>query len=126
MSTRANIVLDSKNYNRIWLYHHWDGYPAYLGKKLMSVLAKDGNVVNEWYRDSIGLANKFLKDPKDDGFEITNAQHGDIEYLYKIDTSDRTIRVYKVHGIDDMQMLKCARYDNKDEIADWNDWCDKN
>lgn len=124
MATRANIILDSNHYNRIWLYHHWDGYPSGLGINLMEFLEKNGNVVNDYCRDSIHLANLLIKDEKDDGYELTNDQHGDIDYLYKIDTSDRTIRAYRITDMEGSAVfLKCAKYDDAKEIEEWKEWC---
>ena len=126
MSTRANIVLDSKRYNRIWLYHHWDGYPSWLGKQLMEFLIKNGNGANEWGNDSICLANELIKDKEDDGYELTNGQHGDIDYLYKIDTGEKTIRAYLVKDIEgNLEHLMCAKYDDEEEQKKWFEWCEK-
>jgi len=123
MATRANICLDSNHYNRIWLYHHWDGYPSGLGIKLMEFLKENGNKPNEWYNDSIWLANLLIKDKEDDGYELTNDQHGDIDYLYKIDTAEKKITVYRV-GIDgDCVYLLSVDYTKEEDQNRWLGWC---
>lgn len=86
MSTRANIVLQEKG-SALWLYHHCDGYPSYLGWKLMQIMEKH----KKDYSDIFDIANEMFKDKEDDGFEITKGQHGDIEYLYLIDIQDKKI-----------------------------------
>ena len=128
MSTRANIVLDSNRYNRIWLYHHWDGYPSGLGVNLMNFLAdksgKDAGY-NEWYHDSIYLANQLIKDKDDDGYELTGGQHGDIDYLYKIDTGSRTIWAYEVCSDGKLECLMHVKYEDEEERKKWFEWCEK-
>ena len=39
MSTRANILIQELG-KSIWVYHHWDGYPEYLGAKIMKLLVE--------------------------------------------------------------------------------------
>lgn len=94
MSTRCNIKLIEKD-RTIWLYHHHDGYPRYLGAFL---LTKYHNTFqnNDRYIDIYDIANELIKDSKDDEFELTSGMHGDIEYLYEIDVDKREIRCFEV------------------------------
>lgn len=87
MSTRCNIVikatdLDNGQRNewaRVILYHHHDGYPEWMGKRLTEFIE------NFKGRDINDLTNLLLKDNQDAGYEWTNVLHGDIEYLYTIE-----------------------------------------
>ena len=97
MSTRANIVLQEKGHT-LWLYHHSDGYPSYLGWKLMQIMEKH---------------------KKDDGFEITKGQHGDIEYLYLIDIQDKEIACLRP----DESLLKRVKYNSDKDIQEWYNFC---
>ena len=90
MATRANIVLREKGHT-LWLYHHCDGYPAYLGNKLMDIMSKHQTD----YADIFDIANEMIKDEEDSGFEITKSQHGDISYLYLIDIEDKVISCHR-------------------------------
>lgn len=85
MSTRCNIIIKDK-YNEFWLYHHHDGYPEGVGadltKRMNSAFEKD--------LDLSDVVNMLIKDI-DDEYEITTGEHGDIEYLYKIDVDRKTL-----------------------------------
>lgn len=115
MSTRANIVLIEKGHT-LWLYHHCDGYPSYLGWKLMQIMEKH----KKDYSDIFDIANEMFKDKKDDGFEITKGQHGDIEYLYLIDIQDKRIDCLRP----DESLLKSAKYDSDTDIQEWYKFCE--
>ena len=114
MSTRANIVLQEKGYT-LWLYHHCDGYPSYLGRKLMQIMENH----KKDYSDIFDIANEMIKDKEDNGFEITNGQHGDIEYLYLIDIQDKEITCFRP----DESLLKSSKYDSDTDIQDWYKFC---
>lgn len=114
MSTRANIVLQEKGHT-LWLYHHSDGYPSYLGWKLMQIMEKhkkDGD-------DIFDIANEMFKDKEDVGFEITKGQHGDIEYLYLIDIQDKEITCLRP----DESLLKRVKYNSDKDIQEWYNFC---
>ena len=76
MGTRCNIKIKTGN-TTLWVYRHWDGYPAATGNDLATKLV---NV-----KDANEFINKLLND---DAYEITTEQHGDIEYLYTIKFED--------------------------------------
>ena len=89
MSTRCNIILEQPDKGRkIYLYHHFDGYPEGVGSDL-------AHFVTEWnksyFYDICELANWLIKNPfapsyerEDDNYRLTKGLHGDIEYLYVI------------------------------------------
>lgn len=107
MSTRCNIKLIEKD-QIIWLYHHHDGYPRYLGAFLLTKYNDTFKDKNK-YIDAFDLANELIKDKDDDEFELTNGIHGDIEYLYEIDIDKREIRCFEIgyekQGNDWQQMV---------------------
>lgn len=115
MSTRANIVLQEKGYT-LWLYHHSDGYPSYLGRKLMQIMEKHKK--DDGF-DIFDIANEMFKDKEDDGFEITKGQHGDIEYLYLIDIQDKEIACLRP----DESLLKRVKYNSDKDIQEWYNFC---
>ena len=92
MSTRCNVIVKDK-FNKIWLYHHHDGYPEGVGADLVSRFAekfkKDERI---WWSD---IVNKLVKDQNDE-YEITDGEHSDIEYCYTIDCGKKTICWQKV------------------------------
>lgn len=94
MSTRCNIKLIEKD-RTIWLYHHHDGYPRYLGAFLLTKYNDTFKDKNK-YIDAFDLANELIKDKNDDEFELTNGMHSDIEYLYEIDIDKREIRCFEI------------------------------
>ena len=72
MGTRCNIKIKTGD-TMLWIYRHWDGYPAETGVDLARKLV------------NVKTADEFIaKLLKDDAYEVTTDQHGDIEYLYKI------------------------------------------
>lgn len=97
MSTRSNIYITGSK-NRVWIYRHHDGYPAGTGSDLARTLKKQPKLFN----DEASFLNNLLalryekasyeKQPKAI-FEITNDQHGDIEWLYKIKFIGKRVRI---------------------------------
>lgn len=72
MGTRCNIKIKTGD-TTLWIYRHWDGYPAETGVDLARKLV------------NVKTADEFIaKLLKDDAYEVTTDQHGDIEYLYTI------------------------------------------
>lgn len=131
MSTRANIILKTAGSSDVWLYHHWDGYPSCLGHNLMVFLKANGNNANMWYNINTSLANDLIKNKgiNDDGYELTHGQHGDIEYLYEVDTDAKTITAYAVEfwertdGVAPKHELFSARYDSEVGAEEWFKKC---
>ena len=97
MSTRCNIIVKAKG-NKITLYHHWDGYIEGVGQDLVNKLEPIFNSNNKCYWSDV--VNMLVKNKEDEGYERTSRIHGDIEYLYTIDTDKKTIKVQTVgYGI---------------------------
>ena len=72
MGTRCNIKIETGD-TTLWIYRHWDGYPAETGNDLARKLV------------NVKSADEFIsKLINDDAYEVTTEQHGDIEYLYNI------------------------------------------
>ena len=98
MSTRCNIIVKDDE-NKVYLYHHHDGYPSGVGVDLLKKFYKrfkDGNYI---YMEDV--VNELIKDKNDDEYEYTTGLHGDIEYVYEIDTSARTIKGYEYNYNDE-------------------------
>lgn len=104
MSTRASIVVREKNIDRknnlksstrVFLYHHSDGYPSFLGA-LLSNYVKENFQEGKTFPDVESIANELVKQGIpykdnektriDDSFRCAYDLHGDIEYIYIIDT----------------------------------------
>lgn len=97
MSTRCNIIVKDQFNDRIYLYHHFDGYPEGVGADLKKFFDQ----YQKWQIQQHGvfLANKLVKNTAgldDEGYEITTGLHGDIEYLYVINCKAGTLRCYEV------------------------------
>ena len=92
MSTRCNVIVKTK-FDKIWLYNHFDGYPEGVGADLVNrfkeKFEKDEKI---WWSD---VVNSLVKDTKDN-YEVTDGEHGDIEYLYTIDCDKKTICWQKI------------------------------
>jgi len=101
MSTRTNVLItDGTRENTIQFYHHSDGYVEGVGYDLAKYLKKlVGKVKGEKY---LATPNNFAPwlgcNPFDNGYELEDEvnTHGDIQYLYIVDTQARTLTCYKV------------------------------
>lgn len=123
MSTRANIVLEEMG-NHLWLYHHFDGYPSYLGENLMKFMSTKHK---KDYANIHDIANELFKDKDDTGFELTSQRHGDIEYMYIINIENRTIECIEAgFGTEYKDESLCkAKYDEDEDIQKWYKFCQK-
>lgn len=101
MSTRSLVKVIGE-YSKVNIYHHWDGYPEGVGFFLMEkfydkLIAKadpeDPFSTNLDFND---VVNALIKDKDDEGYELTQYKHTDIEYLYEINTKEKTIRCWEI------------------------------
>ncbi len=105
MSTRCNVVIKDKH-DKLIFYRHSDGYPEVTGESLKVFLEW---VTSGKIRDNVSQAAGWLiilghEEYKKDGltgwkvgaYEPTTEIHGDIEYLYEIDLSAKTLKYLKV------------------------------
>jgi hypothetical protein len=119
MSTRANIRINDKDGNRIMLYHHNDGGPDWLGRRLEMICRSGifrhmnanaiatylikGNFKNAEERlRKNEIETEILEEkPYGLGFELTNDWHGDIDYAYTIRREGKSTRLkcYKVKKV---------------------------
>lgn len=105
MSTRCNIIIKD-GAERIYLYHHHDGYPMGVGTERQDFLQRKwGDPWRKyWYGTSIAndlvkghINYPLAKEPhEDDEYEVTTGLHGDVEYVYVINCRARTIRCYAI------------------------------
>lgn len=89
MATRCNIRVSDKE-NKLWIYRHWDGYPAGTGADLARQLKKAA----KYDHDRLPTFVRLLLDQRDEQqsyetepsrpYEITTGMHGDIEWLYEV------------------------------------------
>ena len=82
-----------KEVRSVMLYHHHDGYPQGVGYDLWRRLIK---YTGSW--DIDWLVNHLIKDPEDE-YEYTAFNHTDIEYLYVIDCSAKTLKCYECEWV---------------------------
>ena len=107
MGTRCNIKIETGD-TTLWIYRHWDGYPAETGVDLATKLVHVKN------------ANEFItKLINDDAYEVTTEQHGDIEYLYNVTFSKN----WKIDVAVCFETLKRSGF-NKDRDKDTFDYLD--
>jgi hypothetical protein len=95
MSTRSNIILRGGGF-KIYLYRHWDGYPAETGGHLLEMLRDAGLTGNLAKRQPDDCAAQFANvlvqsyrkvdwQPEPHfPYEVTTEIHGDIEHLYVV------------------------------------------
>lgn len=96
MSTRCNIIIKGRGNERVYLYHHHDGYPEGVGQDLAKLLAEPlligrvyaTPVVNHLVKNTAGL--------NDDEYEVTMGLHGDIDYCYVVNCKTNSLRCFKV------------------------------
>jgi len=95
----------------IYLYHHWDGSPAGVGRELKHFLRErndgdDCDGMPTW--DGERIAKELTSSPYD--YEYSNGNHGDVEYGYVIDCARRTLTCYDLgygkHSIDNANVIK--------------------
>ena len=94
MATRSNILLADEHGNELWLYRHWDGYPACNGLRIAQILKRLGRNYGREYGTFAPLANALLAERDNRNcpdYEITCGQHGDIEWLYEIRCSGKKV-----------------------------------
>ena len=83
MSTRANVKIIGKH-GTVFLYRHCDGYPEGLGEELKYFIQD-----HEFFTsDAKEFAEKLIN--TDSNLELTDREHGDIEYLYVIDLEEKS------------------------------------
>ena len=94
MSTRASIKIQQGG-RAIYLYHHFDGYPEYVGVALKNFTRRLKG--EEWHFET--LATLIAKDIKilDDFYEVAYGIHPDVDYVYVIDCDKRTLRCFRHH-----------------------------
>lgn len=105
MSTRANVVIkktaENGNVSYAQLYHHHDGYCSGVGKDLSEYMAEIDVMPDEEkkkvLKNPVSLAKWLSHDDRNDEYEYEGTSvnlHGDIEYLYVIDLTDKSITCY--------------------------------
>ena len=105
MSTRANVVIKKTEKNGdvsyAQLYHHHVGYCSGVGKDLSEYMAEIDVMPDEEkknvLKDPVSLAKWLSHDDRYDEYEYEGTSvnlHGDIEYLYVIDLTNKTITCY--------------------------------
>ena len=115
MATRASIrivqrlILGKSNRRTkcvINLYHHWDGNPEYVGKKIKKYL-KDTwcESAGGWFAETIAteivqgaikeIDRRSGEEVPDLGYKVSSCVHGDINYGYEIDCDAMTLKCYR-------------------------------
>lgn len=138
MSTRSNIIITKKGTNDVWqYYHHRDGYLSGMGEDLrmfIRVAEYIHKICSEkisYHGNRIGCLGWVMKgmagddyEPEPENGESENINspdklHGDIEYVYLIQESDKELEFYfmsRYHGPSTLFKDKPKPY--KDVIAD--------
>ena len=83
MATRCNIVISNLDQKKkIYLYHHFDWYPIWVGWELIQIFSKiKSNDLSDY------SMNNFIKNNLTKDYEDTKGLHGDIAYIYNIEFS---------------------------------------
>lgn len=89
MSTRANILIKCGE-NQIWLYRHFDGYLSETGYNLASILANSKSFNDFLYELLDQKYDSTVYRQSQKVYEFTSGMHGDIEYLYTLEFSNKT------------------------------------
>lgn len=93
MATRSNILVKFSG-RTLYLYRHWDGYPAvngaFLYESLKHAILGDphrSDVPARFLNHLFGAREETRKNDNSAAYEFTNGIHGDIEWLYEINFS---------------------------------------
>ena len=81
MTTRAHIVIDG-----IKLYCHADGYPSYMVGYLLQQMRAENSI------DAEEMATGMVRYG---GFSCAQGEHGDEEFLYRVNTKRKDVFVYQ-------------------------------
>jgi len=92
MSTRCHVILEKKDCETEFVYHHFDGYPEGVGEELVGLLKKFPFKNWEPYVLSTWLSQQ------DDLYEPDEGIHGDEDYVYKIDCDNHILKCYVYDG----------------------------
>lgn len=95
MSTRCHIVIKKEGFDRMYVYHHCDGYPSGVGADLVDML-KDYKF-NDWTPSALA---RYIEDT-DSGYEIDTDIHGDEDYIYEINCDNMTLKCYSADYYDE-------------------------
>ena len=104
MSTRANITIKDQN-DQLFFYRHSDGYPECCGEDLKefvqgyvkgimrhNVMQSAGHLIvrghNEYKNDGLLSGHNSWQVG---AYEPTTEMHGDVDYVYEINLSTKTI-----------------------------------
>lgn len=119
MSTRANIKI-TKGDKVVWLYHHCDGYPEYLGHKLADVL--NSFVVKEYTRVE-DIANRLFKDQEDKGFEMSANPVNGVEFMYCINLDEKMLYIWRVGK--ENSLLHVGSWVSNEDADKLMKWCEE-
>lgn len=107
MSTRTNIYLADRNGNRLWLYRHYDGYPAATGVDIAQKLKRLSKGYARTHGGSFAalsnalLAERYEKQSYEPEaraiYSVTTGEHGDIEWKYVVNCRKSGAVVIEVH-----------------------------
>lgn len=104
MSTRCNIAVRYDGWHNsgstyTYIYHHCDGYPSGVGSDLKAFLVKHWPHDWQWQQYPELMIDDIMKGKVggDDAYRFSPGLHGDIEYLYVIDTQVHTFKCYAMH-----------------------------
>lgn len=82
MATRSNVRIMQGSHD-VFLYRHWDGYPAENGRAILNAMGEPSRGDMQWARLIEGLLR--VSDSRGGPvYELTDGWHGDIEWAYSI------------------------------------------
>lgn len=90
MATRSNIIIEDDLGNKKILYHHFDGYPKGVGAELQMYLSHLTDDID----DPENLSDFICLQSKE--YVPRNYTNDDIDYLYTINTSARTLNCKEI------------------------------
>jgi hypothetical protein len=84
MATRTNIVIELGS-SRLYLYRHWDGYPAETGGDLVNKLSASGRNPTKFLASLMAEMDEATSyRAASHVYEVTSDLHGDIEWIYVV------------------------------------------
>jgi len=85
MSTRSEVLFKDRR-NKIYFYHHSDGYYEGVGKNLVELIKKHESIGGEWF-----FTNELYQALAENDYELNDFFHDDLDYVYVVDMKEKTI-----------------------------------
>lgn len=115
MSTRCNVIIKNDK-DFIQLYHHYDGYPAGVGRMLQKCI--HDMISMDILLDTHPVVEYLCSQNGGSEWELDTTQylHGDIEFLYIVDLYEKSVKCFSINIINNNIGPTCDILNKLDDI----------